>query len=71
MCVGRKKHQYAAFYVLVESMNKFAKIFVALVKILIVKIELELVTLIVSTHYRCKYLTLTDKMLTHKLHSEL
>lgn len=71
MRVGSKKHQDSSFDCLVQSEHKFTKVFVALVKIFVVEIELELVALIVIAYNRCEYLTLSNKVFTNQLNPEI
>lgn len=66
--VGSEKHQNSPFNCLVQSEHKFAQVFVALVKVLIVEVELEFVALKVTVENSCEHLALLDEMLANKLH---
>ena len=71
MRVGSEKHENSTFNCLVQTEYKFAKVFVALVKIFVVKIKLELVALVIITYYGCKHLTLSNKVFADQLNSEI
>ena len=69
--VGREEHQDATVDVLVKPVHQFAQVLVALIQVFIVKVELELVPLVVSGHDRREHLRFTYKVLSYKLHAKL
>ena len=71
MGVGSEEHQNSTFDRLVQTEDKFAKVFVALVKVLVVEIKLKLVTLIVAADNRRKYLAFSNEVFTDQLHLKI
>ena len=69
--VGREEHQDATVDVLVQPVNQFAQVLVALIQVFIVKVELELVPLVVSGHNRSEHLRFTYEVLSDELHAKL
>jgi len=69
--VGSEEHQNSTFDCLVQPEDKFAKVFVALVKVLVVEIKLKLVALIVAADNRRKYLAFSNEVFTNQLHLEI
>ena len=69
--VGSEEHQNSTFDRLVQTEDKFAKVFVALVKVLVVEIKLKLVALIVAADNRRKYLAFSNEVFTDQLHLKI
>jgi hypothetical protein len=71
MRVGCEKHKNSTFDCLVQTEYQFAKVFVALVKILVVEIELKLVALVVTVDNCGENLTLPNEVLANQLHPKV
>lgn len=71
MCIRSEKHQNATLDRLVQFKNEFAKVFVALVKIFIVEVKLELIALVVAADNSRKNLAFSYKVLANKLNAEV